>query len=112
MQSVAHALIGDTFYLKNKPVEPFPDFKPLQPMVYAGIYPVDPSESVSLKSAIEKLLLTDSAVTVTGESRLIYKLSTYINFFQPSTAFNSLICYNLLKPKSLSTNLFNSSDYQ
>lgn len=69
MQSVAHALIGDTFHLKNNPVEPFPGFKPLQPMVFAGLYPVDPSESIALKSAIEKLVLTDSAVTVTPESR-------------------------------------------
>lgn len=69
MQSVAHALIGDTFYLKDAPVDPFPGFKPHQPMVFAGLYPVDPSETVSLKSAIEKLVLTDSAVTVTPESR-------------------------------------------
>jgi hypothetical protein len=69
MRSSAHALIGDTYYLKDVPVEPFPGFKPVQPMVFAGLYPADANEHNSLRSALEKLLLTDSAVTVSNETR-------------------------------------------
>lgn len=71
MRSVAEAVIGDTFYAKDKPVTPFSGFKPMQPMVFAGIYPVDPSETPNLRTAIEKLRLTDSAVTVEIETRFV-----------------------------------------
>ena len=69
MRTSAHALIGDTFYLKDSPVEPFPGFKPTQPMVFAGLYPADANDHNSLRSALEKLLLTDSAVTASNETR-------------------------------------------
>ncbi len=72
MRSVAEALIGDTFYLKGKKVEPFPGFRPAQPMVFAGIYPVDTSQQMALRAAIEKLTLTDSAVTVQAETRYFH----------------------------------------
>ena len=38
-------------------------------MVFAGVYPMDESQHVALISAIEKLVLNDSAVTVTIDSR-------------------------------------------
>lgn len=75
MRSIADALIGDTFHLKGESVEPFPGFKPARPMVFAGIYPVDSAQQNSLRSAIEKLALTDSAVTVNIENRYCYSSS-------------------------------------
>ncbi|XP_012495341.1 PREDICTED: translation factor GUF1, mitochondrial [Propithecus coquereli] len=41
-----------------------------KPMVFAGMYPVDQSEYNNLKSAIEKLTLNDSSVTVHRDSSL------------------------------------------
>lgn len=64
MKSLTEARVGDTIYAKNKPVDPFPGFKPAKPMVFAGIYPVDAEDFEPLREAIEKLLLNDASVTV------------------------------------------------
>ncbi|XP_054941978.1 translation factor GUF1, mitochondrial isoform X3 [Physeter macrocephalus] len=70
MKDVTEAQIGDTLYLHKRPVEPLPGFKSAKPMVFAGMYPVDQSEYNNLKSAIEKLTLNDSSVTVHRDSSL------------------------------------------
>ncbi|XP_014208629.1 translation factor GUF1 homolog, mitochondrial [Copidosoma floridanum] len=62
------AQIGDTIHLKNMRVEPLPGFKIAKSMVYAGVYPMDQSQYLSLKSAINRLTLNDNAVTVIDES--------------------------------------------
>lgn len=64
MRSSKEALIGDTIHLVSQNVEPLPGFEPLKPMVFAGVYPFDQAQHVNLRSAIEKLALNDSAVTV------------------------------------------------
>lgn len=69
MRSSKEAHIGDTIHKTNVNVEPLPGFKPAQPMVFAGIYPFDQSQHVTLRNAIEKLALNDSAVTVAVDSR-------------------------------------------
>lgn len=68
MRKAEEATIGDTYHLKGFPVEPLEAFKQLKPMVYAGIYPQDNSKHLELKSAIEKLILNDSCVTVTPDT--------------------------------------------
>ena len=40
------------------------------PQVFAGIYPLDQSEYVSLRTAIDKLTLNDSSVTVHRDSSI------------------------------------------
>uniref|UniRef100_A0A673LND8 GUF1 homolog, GTPase n=1 Tax=Sinocyclocheilus rhinocerous TaxID=307959 RepID=A0A673LND8_9TELE len=62
--------IGDTLYLQKQPVEPLPGFKPAKAMVFAGMYPMDQSEYTALRSAVEKLTLNDSNVTVQRDSSL------------------------------------------
>lgn len=64
MRSSKEAHIGDTIHLAGNKVDPLQGFNPIRPMVFAGIYPFDQSEHVSLRSAIEKLTLNDSAVSV------------------------------------------------
>ncbi|KAM5194830.1 translation factor GUF1, mitochondrial isoform 1-T2 [Mantella aurantiaca] len=68
MKEVQEAQIGDTLYLYKQPVEPLPGFKAAKPMVFAGMFPVDQSEYNNLKSALEKLTLNDSSVSVTRDS--------------------------------------------
>ncbi|XP_054993654.1 translation factor GUF1, mitochondrial isoform X2 [Sorex araneus] len=70
MKDVTEAQIGDTLYLHKQPVEPLPGFKSAKPMVFAGMYPIDQSEYNNLKSAVEKLTLNDSSVTVHRDSSL------------------------------------------
>ncbi|KRT78600.1 ADP ribosylation factor, partial [Oryctes borbonicus] len=62
------ALIGDTFHKSNDSVEPLDKFKPAKPMVFAGVFPLDQSQHVNLRSAIEKLCLNDSAVSVAPDT--------------------------------------------
>ncbi|KAL1509341.1 hypothetical protein ABEB36_004097 [Hypothenemus hampei] len=68
MRSPQEAHIGDTLYLIGQTVEPLHGFTPIRPMVFAGVYPMDQSQHVTLRSAIEKLTLNDSAVTVEIDS--------------------------------------------
>ncbi|XP_062498424.1 translation factor GUF1, mitochondrial isoform X1 [Pezoporus occidentalis] len=70
MKEVTEAQIGDTLFLYKQPVEPLPGFKSVKPMVFAGMYPVDQTEYNNLKSALEKLTLNDSSVTVHRDSSL------------------------------------------
>ncbi|XP_056638227.1 translation factor GUF1 homolog, mitochondrial isoform X1 [Diorhabda sublineata] len=64
MRSTKEAHIGDTIHHSNTPIEPLKGFRPSRPMVFAGIYPMDQSQHLLLRSAIDKLTLNDSAVTV------------------------------------------------
>lgn len=68
MRNVKEARIGDTFFIKNHPVEALPGFKEAKPMVFAGIYPVDNSEFEQVRDAIEKLTLNDPSVFVEKET--------------------------------------------
>jgi GTP-binding protein LepA len=59
---VGDAQIGDTVTEANRPTaEPYPGFKPLKPMVFAGLYPVEGHRYSELREALEKLRLNDSA---------------------------------------------------
>jgi len=64
MRNTKEATVGDTICHKDKPVEALPGFRLAKPMVFAGIFAADQSQLASLRSAIEKLLLNDSSVTV------------------------------------------------
>src|SRR5687767_6944612 len=59
---VADAKIGDTVTEAARPtVEPFPGFKELKPMVFAGLYPVESHQYAELREALEKLRLNDAS---------------------------------------------------
>lgn len=61
--------VGDTITNSDRPaLQPHPGYKELKPFVFAGIYPVNPSDYDNLKKAMEKLHLTDSAFTFTPET--------------------------------------------
>lgn len=68
MRNSKESIIGDTIHLKNHVTSAIEGFKPQQPMVFAGVFPSDQSKHVALRSAIEKLVLNDSAVTVNVDS--------------------------------------------
>jgi GTP-binding protein LepA len=62
IKRIADAQIGDTVTESARPaVEAFPGFKPLKPMVFAGLYPVESHAYGELREALEKLRLNDSA---------------------------------------------------
>ena len=62
IKNVADAKIGDTITETARPtLSPFPGFKELKPMVFAGLYPVEGSQYAELREALEKLRLNDAS---------------------------------------------------
>jgi GTP-binding protein LepA len=62
IKKVSDAKIGDTITESARPAaEPFPGFKELKPMVFAGLYPVEGHEYPELRDALEKLRLNDAS---------------------------------------------------
>ncbi len=69
IKDVHEVKIGDTVTLAKTPTEhAFPGFKNVKPVVFCGLYPIDPNEYQPLRDALEKLILNDSAVTFEPES--------------------------------------------
>src|SRR4029434_7793151 len=62
IKNVGDAKIGDTITEVARPTaEPFPGFKELKPMVFAGLYPVEGHQYPELREALEKLRLNDAS---------------------------------------------------
>jgi GTP-binding protein LepA len=62
VKKISDAKIGDTVTESARPaLEPFPGFKELKPMVFAGFYPVEGHEYPELRDALEKLRLNDAS---------------------------------------------------
>jgi GTP-binding protein LepA len=62
IKNVADARVGDTITDSARPTDtPFPGFKTLKPMVFAGLYPVEGSQYAELREALEKLRLNDAS---------------------------------------------------
>ena len=62
IKRVSDAKIGDTITEVGRPTaEPFPGFKELKPMVFAGLYPVEGHQYPELRDALEKLRLNDAS---------------------------------------------------
>ena len=59
---VADTKIGDTITEHDRPTaSAFPGFQEVKPMVFAGLYPVEPNQYEALRDALEKLRLNDSS---------------------------------------------------
>jgi GTP-binding protein LepA len=62
VKKISDAKIGDTITETARPTsEPFPGFKELKPMVFAGLYPVEGHKYPELREALEKLRLNDAS---------------------------------------------------
>ncbi|MBE3112297.1 MAG: elongation factor 4 [Acidobacteria bacterium] len=62
IKKVGDAKIGDTITEAARPaLQPFPGFRELKPMVFAGLYPVEGHEYPELRDALEKLRLNDAS---------------------------------------------------
>jgi len=63
IKKVSDAQIGDTVTETARPTDtPFPGFKELKPMVFAGLYPVEGHQYPELRDALEKLRLNDASL--------------------------------------------------
>lgn len=70
IKSIEEVEVGDTICLANKIVEPLPGYKPMKPMVFSGIYPIDSTKYNALKEALLKLKLSDAALTFEPETSI------------------------------------------
>ncbi len=60
--------IGDTLTDARHPSPALPGFEEVHPMVFSGLYPINPADFEHLKLALEKLQLNDSAFVSSPES--------------------------------------------
>lgn len=66
---IDHVHVGDTITLKENPTKnPFPGYRPLKPVVFSGLYPIENDRYNDLKDALEKLALNDSSLVYEPES--------------------------------------------
>ncbi len=69
LKDVRDVRVGDTVTGELTPAtEPLPGYRPVTPMVYCGLYPVDSADYDDLKDALAKLQLNDAALVFEGET--------------------------------------------
>ena len=69
IKSISDIQVGDTITLSDNPAkEKLPGYKPMKPMVFCGIYPVESNKYTDLREALEKLKLNDAALEFTPET--------------------------------------------
>ncbi|GHF34563.1 elongation factor 4 [Deinococcus metalli] len=69
IKDIHDAQVGDTLTgRERRTAEPFPGFKPAQPVVFSGLYPTDTEDYRKLRDALEKLKLNDAAFTFEPET--------------------------------------------
>ena len=69
IKTVADTRVGDTITDAAAPAaEPLPGYRPVQSMVYCGIYTEDGSKYPDLRDALEKLRLNDASLSFEPES--------------------------------------------
>lgn len=81
LRSVHEAKVGDTITLSEKPATgPLPGYQDVKPFVYAGIFPSSNEQYVQLKDALEKLELSDSALSYTAENSQVLGFGFRVGF--------------------------------
>ena len=71
IKTIADTQVGDTITtLENPAKEALPGYRPVQPMVYSGVYPADGAKYQDLREALEKLKLNDASMSYELESSI------------------------------------------
>ena len=69
IKDISDIKVGDTITLNNNPASDIlPGYKPMKPMVFSGIYPIETSKYPDLREALEKLKLNDASLEFTPET--------------------------------------------
>ncbi|MFE6077042.1 translation elongation factor 4 [Paenibacillus sp. NPDC057886] len=69
IRHVGDTQVGDTVTdAKNPTPEPLPGYRKINPMVYCGLYPIETSDYVDLREALEKLQLNDASLSFEPET--------------------------------------------
>lgn len=71
IKNVKDTQVGDTLTGREHPAqEALPGYRPVQPMVFSGIYPADGAKYPDLRDALEKLRLNDASLSFEPESSI------------------------------------------
>ena len=69
IKSISDIKVGDTITLEDNPAElALPGYKPMRPMVFCGLYPVETNKYPDLREALEKLKLNDASLEFEPET--------------------------------------------
>jgi len=69
IKSIEDVKVGDTITLSGSPCdEPLAGYKPMKPMVFCGLFPVESSKFPDLREALEKLKLNDASLEFEPET--------------------------------------------
>lgn len=68
IKQVRDTRVGDTICHDKQTVEALPGFKPSQPVVFCGLFPVDAAQFEDLRDSIDKLALNDASFSYEMET--------------------------------------------
>ena len=69
IKSISDVEVGDTITLDSNPADSkLPGYKPMKPMVYCGLYPIESNKFEDLREALEKMKLNDAALSFEPET--------------------------------------------
>ncbi len=69
IKDIESVKVGDTITVVRNPSQVQLDgYKPMKPMVYSGLFPIEPNKYEALKEALEKLKLNDAALSIEPEN--------------------------------------------
>jgi GTP-binding protein LepA len=69
IKKIQDVKVGDTITLEgNSSKQPLPGYKPMKPMVFCGLYPIESNKFPDLREALEKLKLNDASLEFEPET--------------------------------------------
>ena len=69
IKKIQDVKVGDTITLeKDASASPLPGYKPMKPMVFCGLYPIESNKFPDLREALEKLKLNDASLEFEPET--------------------------------------------
>ena len=84
IKDVSKIKVGDTLTDKKSPVsEPLEGYKPIKPMVFSGLYPIDSKDFEDLRLSLDKLKLNDSSLTYEANTSVALGFGFRCGFLGP-----------------------------
>lgn len=68
LKDISSVKVGDTVSIDGTKTEPLPGYKEVKPFVFVSIYPIESDKFPQLREALQKLSLSDSALTFEPEN--------------------------------------------
>ena len=84
IKDVSKIKVGDTITGKDNPVSvPLEGYKPIKPMVFSGLYPIDSNDFEELRLSLDKLKLNDSSLSYEPNTSLALGFGFRCGFLGP-----------------------------